>query len=340
MGIQRKLLALTAAIVTLIAAVGCAQVAPVETKEPIVFNDLNWASAQLQNRIAQYIVEKGYGYPTRVVAGPTLPLFESLRQGDSHVTMEVWLPNQNEVWEEAQAAGQVVAVGESVSGIQQSAFMIPAYLQEAHPDLDSVADLKEEQYRKLFATEESGGRARLVTCPAGWSCGVVNAVKVESYGLADHVHVVVPESEAALNDEVFALYAAGAPWLGYLSGDMPAALKLDMVRLEESPYSDECWATTKACAYEDVTALVAVHPDLLTNAPEVVTMLRAWGFNLERYKAAAVWRLDNEAGIAEAALWWLNHNADVWSQWVTPEAAAAIQAALDAGETAAGWPAE
>ena len=154
------------------------------------------------------------------------------------------------------------------------------------------------------------------------------------------MHVVVPESEAALNDEVFALYAAEAPWLGYLSGDMPAALKLDMVRLEESPYSDECWATTKACAYEDVTALVAVHPDLLTNAPEVVAMLRAWGFNLERYKAAAVWRLDNEAGIAEAALWWLNHNADVWSQWVTPEAAAAIQAALDAGETAAGWPAE
>ena len=169
MGIQRKLLALTAAIVTLIAAVGCAQVAPIETKEPIIFNDLNWASAQLQNRIAQYIVEKGYGYPTRVVAGPTLPLFESLRQGDSHVTIEVWLPNQNEVWEEAQAAGQVVAVGESVSGIQQSAFMIPAYLQEAHPDLDSVADLKEEQYRKLFATEESGGKARIVTCPEGWS---------------------------------------------------------------------------------------------------------------------------------------------------------------------------
>ena len=40
--------------------------APEGPKETIVFSDLNWTSAQIQNRIAQYIVEKGYGYPTDV----------------------------------------------------------------------------------------------------------------------------------------------------------------------------------------------------------------------------------------------------------------------------------
>ena len=59
-------------------------------KETIVFSDLNWASAQVQDRIAQYIVDKGYGYPTDVVFGATLPLFQGLRRGDSHVTMEIW----------------------------------------------------------------------------------------------------------------------------------------------------------------------------------------------------------------------------------------------------------
>ena len=340
MDIPRRLRALAAAMVAVFIVVGCAQAAPVATKETIVFSDLNWDSVRLQTRIAQYIVEKGYGYPTHALPGSTLPLFESLRQGDSHVSMEIWLPNMSEVWEEAQAAGQVVAVGESVSGIQQSAFMIPAYLQEAHPELDSVADLKEEQYQKLFATEETDGKARLVSCPPGWACEAVNAVKVASYGLSDHVHVIIPDSEAALNDEVFALYAEKAPWLGYLSGDMPAALKLDMVPLAEPAYSDECWATTKACAYEPVTSLIAAGPALLTDAPEIVTVLGKWDFTLERYKQVAIWRLDNAASIDEAALWWLTHNADVWSQWVTPEAADAIQAALDAGEAAAGWPAE
>ena len=45
-----------------------------------------------------------------------------------------------------------------------------------------------------------------------------------------------------------------------------------------------------------------------------------------------------EATANDAALWWLNGNADVWSEWVTPEAAAAIDAALMAGEIPEGWP--
>ena len=47
--------------------------APEGPKDTIVFSDLNWTSAQVQNRIAQYIVEHGYGYPTDVIPGGTLP---------------------------------------------------------------------------------------------------------------------------------------------------------------------------------------------------------------------------------------------------------------------------
>ena len=67
---------------------GSASVETITTGGPrktIVFSDLNWTSAQVQNRIAQYIVEKGYGYPTEVVFGPTLPLLQGLRRGDTQV---------------------------------------------------------------------------------------------------------------------------------------------------------------------------------------------------------------------------------------------------------------
>ncbi len=154
-----------------------------DSKDPIVLNDLGWDSALSQNRIAQYIVEKGYGYPTDVMEGGTTVAIPALRRGDSDVMMELWLPNAREAWEEATVAGEVVSLGESLSKLSQSAFMIPAYMQEAHPGLDSVEDLKEEQYRKLFATAESGGKARLVSCPDGWACNVVNEVQVNGYGL-------------------------------------------------------------------------------------------------------------------------------------------------------------
>ncbi len=310
-----------------------------EDKDTIVFSDLNWTSAQVQNRIAQYLVEEGYGYPTDVVFGATLPLFQGLRRGDSHVTMEIWLPNQDESWAEAQAAGEVVSLGESLGKDWQSAFVIPAYLAEQYPDLDSIEDLKDPQYQELFATAETGGKARLVSCVTGWACEEVNAQQIEGYGLSDYVHIVNPGDGAAANADLYGAYEQEEPWLGYQWGTNDPALILDLVRLEEPEYSDECWFTTKACAYEDATILVAVNADLLASAPEIIEFLRNWSFDIATYKAVAAWQQDNpNADSNDAAMWWLSNNEAVWSQWISGDAATAVAAALEAGSVPDGWP--
>ena len=315
--------------------------APEGPKEAIIFGDLNWSSALLQNRIAQYIVEKGYGYPTEVKFGATLPLFQGLQNGDTHVTMEIWLPNQDEAWNDAREEGAVLSVGQSLGKDWQSAFVIPAYLQEQYPDLDSIEDLKDQQYKDLFKTAESGDKARLVSCIIGWACETVNAAQIEGYGLNEHVHIVNPGDGAALNADLYGAYERQEPWLGYQWGTNDPALKLDLVRLEEPAYSDQCWFTTKACAYEDATILIAVNPDLPGRAPDVVEMLRHWDFNINIYKAVVRWQGDNpDANVNNTAMWWLNNNADIWGGWVTDEAAEGIQAALSAGEEADGWPTE
>ena len=310
-------------------------------RETIIFSDLNWSSAQLQNRIAQYLVEKGYGYPTDVVFGATLPLFQGLRNGDTHVTMEIWLPNQDEAWNEAQAAGEVYPVGLSLGKDWQSAFVIPKYLQEQYPELDSVDDLTDQQFKDLFKTAETGDKARLVSCVIGWACEVVNAAQVAGYGLDEHVQIINPGDGAALNADVYGAYERQEPWLGYQWGTNDPALKLDLVRLEEPAYSDQCWFTTKACAYEDATILIAVVPDLPARAPDVIEMLQAWDFNIDVYKAAVKWGDENpDANTNATALWWLSSNEDIWGAWVTSEAAESISIALAAGETADGWPSE
>ena len=312
-----------------------------DRSEPIVFSDLNWTSAQMQNRVAQYLVEMGYGYTTDVVFGATLPLFQGLRRGDTDVTMEIWLPNQEEAWSEAEAAGEVVALGESLGKDWQSAFVIPSYLAEQYPDLDSIEDLKDEKFKELFATAETGGKARLVSCVIGWACEEVNAAQIEAYGLAEHVHVVNPGDGAAANADLYGAYEKEEPWLGYQWGTNDPALLLDLVRLDEPEYSDECWMTTKACGYQDATILVAVRPELLERAPDVVELLRAWDFNIEVYRGVVAWQVDNpDASVNDAALWWLNGNRDIWAAWVTAEAAAAIDTALGSNETPDGWPTE
>ncbi len=328
-------------IVLLLSAIALVSCGEEEEKPKIVFSDLNWTSALVQNRVAQYLVEEGYGYPTDVVFGATVSLFQGLRRGDSNVTMEVWLPNQAEVWNEALAAGEVVPLGKSLGSDWQSSFVVPSYIAEQYPDLKSIEDLKDPKFQELFATAETDGKARLVSCVIGWSCEEVNAQQIEAYGLSEYVHVVNPGDSAAANADLYGAYAKGEPWLGYQWGTNDPALNLDLVRLEEPPYSDECWFTTKACGYQDADVLVAVHPDLTTTAADVVAMLRNWDLNIDRFRIIANWQQENpDATNNDAALWWLNTNSEVWTGWVTVDAAAAIEAALEAGNIPGGWPTE
>ncbi len=310
-----------------------------EAGEPVVFADLNWQSALIQNRVAQYLVEKGHDHSTAVIFGTTLPLFQGLRNGDVDVTLEIWLSNRPETWDAAVEAAEVALVGKTLVGDWQSAFVIPAYLQEEYPDLDSVEDLKDDKFKVLFATAETG-KARLVSCIIGWACESTNAQQVVAYGLEDHVYIVNPGSGAAANADLYGAHERGEPWLGYQWGTNEPALVLDLVRLEEPTYTEECWATTKACAYMDSDVRIAVHPSMLERAPEVVDMLRNFNIDNVLFKDIARWSRANEGSTeGDAALWFLQARPEVWSQWVTPAAAEKIQAALDAGEAAAGWPA-
>ena len=185
--------------------------APEGPKDTIVFSDLNWTSAQVQNRIAQYIVEEGYGFPTDLIFGGTLPLFQGLRSGDTHVTMEIWLPNQSIGWTEAVELGEVVSVGRSLVGDWQSTFVIPAYVADQYPDLKTPQDLMKAEYQELFATADSRGKARLVACVPGWSCELVNDEQIETYGLMDHLHVIKPGSQDAMFAELYGAYDNKSP---------------------------------------------------------------------------------------------------------------------------------
>ena len=315
----------------------CGTLAPVDPPV-VVFGNPNWPSVQLQTEIAAYMVEHGYGYATEEVPDAPIFLLQGLRAGDIHLLMEVWLPNRIEQWEAALSAGDILDLGTSLGNDWQSAFVIPAYLQEQYPGLDHVEDLKQQQYKSLFSTAETGGKARLVSCVVGWPCEEVNRQKIEGYGLQGHVHIVNPGSGAALDEYLYDAYENGEPWLGYQWGTNDAALLLDLVRLEEPAYSDECWSTDRACAYEDNTVLIGAHSSLAQLAPDVVDFLEQWDFDVDvdlRY--ATRWLDANpEASINEAAVDWLANHVDTWSAWVTEDAAAAILATLPELPTPAG----
>lgn len=298
---------------------------PPAEKKTIVFSDLNWDSAQLQNRIAMYIVKNGYGYPVDTIFGDTTALQTGLLNADTQVSMEIWLPNQQAWWDKAITEAAVIPVGKSLDDNWQSAFVVPTYVVEQNPELKSVHDLP--KFKDLFVTPDSKGKARLVSCVIGWACEKITEEQVAAYGLEDTIELVSPGSAAALFADLEGAYEKGEPWLGYLWGPTKTAAELDLTPLEEPECAVGAGPGT-GCAHPTARVLIAVHPSLMARAPDIVEFLRKWDFTASIQVAAEGWMADNEADAEEAAVWFLKNQEDAWSKWVTSEAAAKVKEAL------------
>ena len=319
---RRSLFFLAAALLALAAGCGGGEN---DANDPIVFSDLNWPSAEIQNRIAGFIVEHGYGYPVEYVPGESVSLWQGLLNNDTDITMEVWLPNSQLLYEQGIADGLVVDAGYSMDSNWQG-FAIPQYIKDQNPGLVSVADLPD--YIHLFVTPESHGKARFVNCLVGWICAQVNEEKLESYGLTEYLDLVDPGSTAALIADLDAAFAAGRGWLGYMWGPSIPSTNFDLYLLEEPPHNDDCWARGKSCAYPIAEIKIVVHHSLPDRAPGIFEFLNRWDFSAESYVTTAAWMTENDKTPDDAALWFLRNRREIWTAILPNDIAERVDAAL------------
>ncbi len=301
---------------------------PDDSKPEIVFTDLDWTSGLIQAAIAEQIVLNGYCYPTDGILLSTIPGMQALVNGDTHISMEIWIPNQLEAWSTALEQGTVENAGKSLEDNWQATFVIPQYTKDANPGLVSVEDLKKEEYYSLFETVDSEGKARLLNCIPGWECENVNLEKIESYGLEDYVESINPGSGAALEAEIRASLEKEEDVLFYYWG--PTTLMHDAQTkyggyyiLEEEEYSDECWETGKKCAYGLAEVYIGINSDLNTIAPDLIPFLEAWDFNAGNQLTAEGYKAETNADIDDVAVWFLQ-NTEEWKTWVPEDVAANV----------------
>ena len=323
------------------------EVAPTKEKREIVFGGLDWTSALVQNGVARYIVEHGYGYPTSQIEGSTLPLFQGLRKGDVDLTMEIWLPNQDTAWNEAVKAGEVIPVGKSLEDNWQSSFLIPKYMQDANPELDSIEDLKEDEFKSLF--EQEGGKVVLLGCIAGWGCRTMQEGddtgpgQIVGMGLEDHVVLRDPGTSGALAAAIEGAFAKEDPILFYYWGPTALAHQLatgpGFVDLEQ-PDPSECADNSPihGCSFPPAEIMIAMNTELVNDAPELIAFFKEWDWSAGNQLAAEDWHAANSEALADkgasseeifsaTGVWYLQNN-DAWEDWVPDDIAANVKAAL------------
>lgn len=312
---------------------GCGE----EDKPTLKFSDLNWGSAHFQSEMAKIMAEKGYGYTIELVPGATIPLTQGLRTGDIDVMIEGWYQNQKEAVDAGIAAGEIEMLGYLNDDNWQSGFVIPTYVVKGDatrgidpmaPNLKTVFDLEDPEMMELFANPENPSKGLILNGPPGWECEIVIPLQIEAYGLAEEYDTLNAGSSEGLFASLKSAYDKGEPWIGYLWGPTWIAGALDLTLLEEPAYDEEVWNENYACAWPSVDLFVAAHSGFTDNAPDLKDMFSKWKLDTATLDEVLAYMNETGGEPVDAAIWFLKNRENIWTKFVTSEAAGKIKEAV------------
>jgi len=307
--------------------------------EQVMFVDFSWDSVQFHNRVAGFLIEKGYDKEVEYTFAESMPGLLGVEKGDIDVTMELWSDNVWEWYEKAKSDGSILTLG-SVFPDAPQGWYVPTYVIEgdkergieaAAPDLKSVKDLP--KYWELFKDPEVSGKGRLYNGPSGWKVSSHNIAKLEAYGLTDTYLAFDPGSQSALAAAIVGAYEKGQPILAYYWEPTPIMGKLKMTMLEEPPYDEEVFKKNRGCAYVATKVLKLVNAGFAEENPDIISMLEKYSTTLRMTNEGLAYMKDNNVKADEAAQWFLTKYENEWKSWVADDARIAkIEAALKEGK--------
>lgn len=323
-------------ILTLILVSGCSgSKQPAAPEKPtLVFADAGWDSVRFHNEVAGFIIENAFGYKTDVIAGTTPSTYTGLKRGDIDIYMETWTDNI-ESYPADVKNGEVLELSVNFDDDMQGLY-VPTYvikgddkrgIKPLAPDLKYVTDLA--KYPQIFQDPEDKKKGRIYGAIPGWAVDKIMQEKIKSYGLDKTYNYFSPGSDTALATSMVQAVEKGEPWVGYYWEPTWIIGKYDMTLLEEAPYDkDKFVPGDYKCSFPAIEVTIAANSKLPAKAPEVVEFLKKYQTNSAITSQALAYMEEKKVDSKATAKWFLQNNKDMWTKWLTPEAAKKVEEAL------------
>ncbi|MCT4596124.1 MAG: ABC transporter substrate-binding protein [Anaeromicrobium sp.] len=299
----------------------------------IKFTDAGWDSMKLNNEIAGYIIENGFGYDTDTIPGSSAATWLGQKKGEISVNMETWSDNIPD-YDETIKSGEIVELGMNMEDNKQGIY-VPTYLikgdekrgiEPMAPDLKNVKDLP--KYKDLFKDPEEPSKGRLYNAPATWIVSQTIETKHKLYGLKDTYTLFAPGSDTSLATSLASAYEKGEPWVGYYWEPTWISGKYDLTLLKENKYSDELWNDNYNCEFKPTKVTITVHKDMMEKTPEVIGLFKKYKLSSKDIAKALAYMQENDESIENTAIWFLKENEEIWTKWIDEDTKNKVQEKL------------
>lgn len=152
------------------------------------------------NYVATQIVMqamKNLGYDVKLTTMNTTLFFQAAAQGDEDLATDVNFPQRELAFRAVEKDAQIVGTGMIVGG-GINGYLIDKKTADTY-GIRNLAQLKDPKLAGLFGAD---GKAQLISCDPGWSCGDVVDYQLQHFGLQNTVHAVRGKYEALMVDAI------------------------------------------------------------------------------------------------------------------------------------------
>lgn len=338
MGFVKRTLSVTVLILATVL-----MTATVHAGKKITIAEMNWASAEFMANVDKIILEKGYGFEIELVAGATMPTFTSMNEkGEPDVAPEQWANAVVIPLRKAVAEGRLhIANPAPITGLGEGWWVTPATAKR-HPELKTVLDILE--HPELFPHPEDPSKGAFYGCPAGWGCQLANANLYRAFKMKEKGWIMVdPGSGAGMDGAIAKASNRDENWFGYYWAPTAVIGKYNLVPIPFGvPFAgkenwdgcivkpeQEC-ADPKPSAWTKSEVNTVVTDNFKKNGgPAAMTYIQKRTFPLDVINGMLVYMTDNQASGKDAAYEFLMEHEDLWTQWVTADAAKKIKKAIN-----------
>lgn len=284
----------------------------------------NWASASATANILKVAIEDNLGLEVALQNGTNPIIFEAMDTGAMHVHPEVWMPNQQNLYDTFVTDKGTVRMNPN-SVLSDQNICVTRATQE-RTGIVALSDLTDPDMSANFDTD-GDGIGEMWIGGAGWASTNIEKIRAKSYGYAETMQLMEMDETLAMV-QVDAAVAQDKNIVFYCYTPHHMFSLYDLVKLTEPAYDAAQWSITQptddpnwleissAPTAWDATRLhVFYSAKLEETQPLAAAMLSHVKFDTEQVNGM-VYALSVEGkDPADYAREWVDANADLVDSW-------------------------